>query len=180
MKKNYQRKERKSNHKFEVVRGQECWYGRRVVRVLRTDPPASCKVARRSELGPHCHNQKKQIVIPRDPLVQCRTEGALQLIGCHLDSRVTHRETKFPVPHGGTSRPGGRAVLPRPKASIGTVVTSPNGLAALARMRSAGFRAVAGTAEYMAHSRARSLCGVCSLRRTGGRVNQFDHLVYFS
>jgi len=90
---------------------------------------------------------------------------------------MVHGESKFPVPHG---LPGGRAILLRPKASMGTVVTSPNGLAVLARMRTAGFRAVAGTAEYMAHSRPRGLCGVCSLRRAGWRINQFDHLVYFS
>ena len=72
----------------------------------------------------------------------------------------------------------GFAVVPRPNSSRGIAITSSNGLAALARLRAAGFRVVAGTAENLASSYPRSICRVCSLRSAGRCADWLDGLVY--
>ena len=91
---------------------------------------------------------------------------------------MEYNETKFPAPDGDPSVPSGHAVVPCPQAGRGPVTTSKNGLAALARVRAAGYRVVARAVENLASGHRRSICRVCSFRPAGRCAESFDCLVY--
>src|SRR4051794_21114813 len=72
-------------------------------------------------------------------------------------------ESQFPRQGRSSSMRGGHDVLRCPAIIRGVDVTSPDGMAVLARLCSARFGLVAGASETLASSDCRSVCRFCCL-----------------